>query len=134
MRKTVIAIFCLLPLFAHAYYKTNLSLIYKRKVEQGPVLTQEFHKSVFSGDGRFVAVETKLGVECKIKINYDPVIIGYGPSDHLFVDIQIKNRALNKIIFSKKNIPFSLGKQISFNFTSKKGDELSLYLLTEIFI
>jgi hypothetical protein len=117
---------------ASAYYKANLSLIYKRKVADGPMLTQEFHKSVFLAEQRQLAIPTKLGVICKLKISYNNYSDTYGPSDRLWVSLSITNQALGKVLFAKEKIPFVIGKQRSFNFTSKRGDELTLSLKPEI--
>lgn len=124
--KIFIVLAMFLPQIVFASFLTNISLIYKKKVDDGLILTQEFHKVVTVQSRVITAVKTKIGVLCNIKIIFkeDPTV--YGPSDQLSVDVQIKNMKLNKQLFLKKNISLHLNESKTFNFFSERGDELTL--------
>lgn len=130
--KLFLIIAILLPQVTFASFLTNMSLIYKKKVDDGLILTQEFHKVVTVPSKIITAVKTKIGVLCNIKIIFKEDPKTYGPSDQLSIDVQIKNMKLNKQLFLKKSISLDLNESKTFNFFSERGDELTLKITPKL--
>ena len=130
--KFLLLLVLLLPHVVLAYFQTNISLIYKKKVDDGLILTKEFHKVVAVSPRIITHIKTKIGVTCNIKIAFRDDFTQYGPSDRLLIEVQIKNIKLNKELFMKKNIELSLNESKTFNFFSKRGDELTLEITPKL--
>ncbi len=131
MKLFILSLF-MIPQLAVAFFQTDVSLIYKKKVEDGLVLTQEFHKTVNGRSGIIIPIKTKIGILCNLKVRFKDEFPDYGPSDMLSVDVQIKNIKLDKELFFKKNIQLHLNESHTFNFSSERGDELTLKILPKV--
>ncbi len=124
-------ILCSGPLWA--FFKTDISLVYKKKVVKGLVLTQEFHKTVTMWPKEIVEVESKSGVRCQLELSFKDDVKTYGPSDKLRLSIKLINAKLDKELFSKEKIVLRLNSKKSFTFISESGDELNLTVAPKVF-